>query len=444
MHTCESWHIPTHLESQVNICEDSHHLDATGAEVMGSLVFSRDADPCKNNGVARIFTKSSGKGIAETVQTMILYETRPDEPGGCRPLRLIDKRTEAMLWCSKSYIIDLLQPKLQPCLEQERITWQQVQPILDELSVAEIKACIDTDDMEAIVSRLTNPEELNTQPKKPVQHDHKVGPGHSWQHPCTLCRGAYRLLHQILSDTREEQGLIENLHVRSSCGNGLRFEFGRWELSNSMIETTGAHHHNALVCANSAFVSCHKCTFGGVHVGEETSAGDLALNQNRSSKARSISFANNIQKEEPPAENLLPADPVRDNTVDDIRTSAVCQNAIFVTDGSDSLPSTVFLNGCSLHSSYSAAIRCGPHAMLSSIDCFIFDCAAVLDVLGGTCAKMEFNNTKLRAVSKIWVDMKNRPRQAAASFLDIDTVDCTQSDEGVVIELKDWHDVRAD
>ena len=120
MHTCESWHIPTHLESQVNICEDSHHLDATGAEVMGSLVFSRDADPCKNNGVARIFTKSSGKGIAETVQTMILYETRPDEPGGCRPLRLIDKRTEAMLWCSKSYIIDLLQPKLQPCLEQER------------------------------------------------------------------------------------------------------------------------------------------------------------------------------------------------------------------------------------------------------------------------------------------------------------------------------------
>ena len=82
--------------------------------------------------------------------------------------------------------------------------------------------------------------------------------------------------------------------------------------------------------------------------------------------------------------------------------------------------------------------------MLSSIDCYIFECAAVLDVLGGTCAKMEFNNTKLRAVSKIWVDLKNRPRQAAASFLDTDTVDCTQSEEGVVIQLKDWHDVRAD
>ena len=36
---------------------------------------------------------------------------------------------------------------------------------------------------------------------------------------------------------------MENVHVRSQLGDGLRFEFGRWNVINCTVEAEGDSEH---------------------------------------------------------------------------------------------------------------------------------------------------------------------------------------------------------
>ena len=314
-----------------------------GAEAMCSFLFQRDAEMSKNNGIARLYSRS--KGGAGASQMFLLYESAPGTEGGCRPLKLVDRDSHAVRW-----------------MDQKRTTKLQGKG-------------------------------ASAQPP---------GPGHAWEFPCTSCKGTYQMLHDILSGTKEVPGKIANLCVRSRLGDAMRFEFGRWQLDSCILEAEGASTNSALVCGLSAFVSAEKCVFGGSQPTTSAAIDDVsqrwmslygrlrcfanekdmkkhmslfgskkpssftASAQRRGvgvrataetdGKSKSISFAPNVELDgrgtkavkDNADKQEVAVKKVRDGTVDDTDGLCSCRHAVVVTDGTEDVRSSVMLQECML------------------------------------------------------------------------------------------------
>jgi hypothetical protein len=314
-----------------------------GAETMCSFLFQRDAEMSKNHGIARLYSRS--KGGAGASHMFLLYESASGTEGGCRPLKLVDRDSQAVRW-------------------------------MDQKRPAKLQG-----------------KGASAQPP---------GPGHAWEFPCTSCKGTYQMLHDLLSGTKEVPGKVANLCVRSRLGDAMRFEFGRWQLDSCILEAEGASTNSALVCGLSAFVSAEKCVFGGSQPTTSAAIDDVsqrwmslycrlrcfanekdmkkymslfgskkpssftASAQRRGvgvrataetdGKSKSISFAQNVELDgrgtkadmDDADKQEVAVKKVRDGTVDDTDGLGSCRHAVVVTDGTEDVRSSVMLKECVL------------------------------------------------------------------------------------------------
>ena len=320
-----------------------------GAEAMCSFLFQPDAEKSKNDGIARLYSRSKdGSGAM-----YLLYESAPGTEGGCRPLKLKDRDSSVVPW-----------------MEQKR-------PIRSHSKGA-------------------------SSSKDGAAAQQLVSAGHAWEFPCTSCKGTYQRLHDLLSGTHEIFGKVGNLCVRSRLGDAMRFEFGRWQLYSCILEAEGSHTNSALVCGLSASVSAEKCALGGSQSTTSAAIDDVSqrwmslygrlrcfanttdmeehmrlfgskkpsssntsargrgdgvnADAEKDGKSKSISFAPGVASDgrgtnsakEDGREQEAAAEKVWNGTVDDADGLGACRHAVVVTDGTEHVPSSVILQECVL------------------------------------------------------------------------------------------------
>ena len=354
-----------------------------GAEVMCSMVFRRDADRCKESGVARLYKPKSVAGDktgAGDDALYVLYETCPGSVGGCCPLRLVKYKDNG---------------------QAPTVLWMSVKGV----------------------------ERNHARSKSSKTDTGNVGSGHGWEHPCGSCQGHHQILHQILEDATEIRGAVENLHVRSRLGDGMRFEFGSWDVSNCLVEVEGAGRNSAIVCSLSASVNFEHCTLGGPQGRQHPALTAHSEDSKEKADAKSVSFAPSAtattgaagagarakagagggQGAVPEARGSSLENAVRDGTVDDAIVSGLCRHALLVSDGTDLDAARATLVNCLLQNSHQAALRCGSSSSLQLRNCDVSNCAALLDTLSGDDANIELQHTVLRLVRSHWADALNRP-----------------------------------
>ena len=223
-----------------------------------------------------------------------------------------------------------------------------------------------------------------------------------------------------------------------------------------------------MVCGVGAYVRLEQCTIGGAHPTTPASITDDSFakgggikgaqkgrrSAGKTAKGRgggkSISFAPEIASS---GNNQWAA--VCDGTVDDIAGLGACRHALVVMEGSQESRSTIVLAQCLVHHSHHAALRCGAMSSVSLTNCDVTGCWALLDVLSGSNACIELNNTTLRQVQSVWADLTNRPRFGI--LLDAQTKEYVPEDKREVVsasdkrkgrkadafrvlQLKDWRD----
>jgi len=228
------------------------------------------------------------------------------------------------------------------------------------------------------------------------------------------------------------------------------------------------------VCGVGAYVRLEQCTIGGAHPttpayinddsfakgGSSNGAEKGGHSAGKTAKGRgggkSISFAPEIASSgDTPATSNDQSAVVCDGTVDDIAGIGACRHALVVMEGSQELRSTIVLVQCVVRNSHHAALRCGAMSSMSLTDCDVHGCWALLDLLSGSNACIELNNTTLRQVQSVWADLTNRPRFGV--LLDVQTKEYVPEDKREVVsasdkrkgrkadafrvlQLKDWRD----